>query len=409
MKEIRVGVIGVGDIFVYGHLPAYAKLPEVRLVAMADPSEKSLGRALARIKDSFLREAENFRKTGRSDLAERLIEVMNEVKTYKDYHKMLEKEDIDLVDICTPHKYHEPIAVDSLKAGVHVMVEKPMARTYVEALRIVEAVKESKRLFQLNENYVFAGGFYKVRKLVELGELGEVEYLIVPCSHEGPEWKEWFWNPTVGGGGSLLDLGSHAIGVAWYLVGFNMKPKVVKAEKFIGVSLRIRDRYIAGRYRSIKVEDDAHVLITFEDRDNGSWTTALIEGSWTGPEFECTTIFGTKSYLKVRGIDGKAMIDIVDYVGRKRAIEVPQGNSVILEILNMCKCISSGRRSFLNEELGAEIMAVIDTAYYSEMKGRKAVTLDEFKEFVKRLIDKHGDKASEEFIKMKTKHIISAT
>jgi len=401
MKEIKVGAIGVGDMFIHGHLPAYATLPETRLVALADPSEVALKRALVRIKELFTKEADKFKGEGRDDVAERLIEIVKEIKVYRDYREMLDKEELDLVDVCTPHRYHKPIVIDSLRAGAHVMVEKPMARTYIEALDIVEAVKETDRLFQLNENYIFAGGCYKARKLIELGELGEVEYAVIPCSHDGPEWREWFWSPVIGGGGSLLDLGSHAIGVAWYLIGFNKEPKVVKAEKFVGISLRIKNRYIAGKYRTIEVEDDAHVLVRFEDNEDGSWSTALIEASWSGAELESAVIFGSKGTLKIKGAQGKTLIDITDYVGRKRVLEAPHRNSVVLEIANMCKCILDEEKSLLNEEVGAEIMAIIDAAYYSEIKGRRAVTLDEFKDFAMKLIEKYGAKASDEFIKMK--------
>ena len=408
MKEIRVGAVGVGNIFTHCHLPAYARLPEAKLVAMADPSERSLRRALAAAREAFQSEAERLRGEGRDEEAREMLKAASEIRVYKDYREMLSREEVDLVDICTPHKYHKEIAVEALRAGVNVMVEKPMARTYLEALEIVEAARDSKKLFQLNENYVFAGGFYKVRKLIQAGELGEVCFLIVPCSHEGPEGTEWFWNPELGGGGALLDLGSHAVAVAWYLIGLDRKPELVKAEKFAGVSLRARERYVAGGFKCALVEDDAHVLVKFRGTDD-SWATALIEASWCGPEYECTMAFGSRGSLKVRGAQGKAVVELSDYVGRRRVIEVPQEVSSMdtftYEIAYMCRCVSSGSRSFLNEEVGAEVMAVVDAAYYSEMQGRRAVTLDEFKEFSAKLAERFGDRASDEFIKMKVRHV----
>ncbi|RLE93773.1 MAG: hypothetical protein DRN04_05910 [Thermoprotei archaeon] len=405
MKEVRVGAIGVGGIFTWGHLPAYPKIKEARLVALADPAEKSLKFALKRVKEVFSKEIQHLKETGLDDEADRLSQIVSEIKVYRDYKEMLNKEDLDLADICTPHKYHAPIAVDALKAGVNAMVEKPPARTYIEALKIVEAVKESGKFFQVNENYIFAPVVYLMRKTLETGLLGEIEYLIVPCSHLGPEGKAWFWDSEVGGGGSLLDMGVHAIGIAWYLAGLNKEPVAVKAEKFTGITIRSKYRFIDDYYTRIKVEDDAHVIIRFEDPEDFSQTTALIEGAWSGKEFESIMVFGTKGVLRDVRKDDKVYLEFREYSGSSRLIEVAGAKSPILsEIRYMCKCILTGTKSILNEEYAAEVMAIIDSAYYSEMQGRKTVFLEDFKNFAKKLIEDYGEKASEKFIEMKTKY-----
>jgi len=405
MKEVRVGAIGAGGVFTWGHLPAYPKIKEARLVALADPVETSLKVALKKVKELFSKEIQQLKEAGLDDEADRLSQILSEIKVYRDYREMLSKEDLDLADICTPHKYHAPIAVDVLKAGVNAMVEKPPARTYIEALKIVEAAKESGKLFQVNENYIFASGIYLMRKIIEMGQIGELEYLIVPCSHYGPEGKAWFWDPEVGGGGSLLDMGVHAIGLAWYLVGLNKKPIAVKAEKFTGVTVRSKHRFIDDYYTRIRVEDDAHVLIRFEDPDDFSQTTALIEGAWSGKEFESLMVFGTKGVLRDLRRENKLYLELREYSGLSKTIEVTGAkNTILSEIRYMCKCILTGTKSILNEEYAAEVMAIIDAAYYSEMHGRKTVFLEDFKNFAEKLIEKYGEGASEKFIEMKTSY-----
>jgi len=59
----------------------------------------------------------------------------------------------------------------------------------------------------------------------------------------------------------------------------------------------------------------------------------------------------------------------------------------------------------LNEDIGAEVMAIIDAAYYSEMKSRRAIVIEEFKEFAQKLINEYGKKASEKFLEMKIKNL----
>ena len=407
MKEVNIGSVGVGGIF-QAHLRAYILIPEARIVALADPSEASLKIALKRMKNLYYARIAELKEKGLDDEADRLKSIIEEVRVYKDYRKMLERENLDLVDICTPHKFHKPIAIDALKYGVNVMVEKPMARTYIEALEIVEVVEETGKLFQINENYIFSKGIYKLRKLIDSGILGEVEYLIVPGSHEGPERKEWFWDPDIGGGGSLVDMGCHAIGVAWYLVNLKRKPIAVKAEKFNGITIKAKDRIINGCFREITVEDDAHVLIKFIDEEDSSWTTALIEGSWTGKEYENIKVFGTNALAEIRTTNGEAIIKVSDYLGAERSYRVDIRedfvNTLMYEIRNMCECVLTGKKSLLNEKFGAKVMEIIDAAYYSEMKGRKTVYLEDFEKFIEKFREKYKEKASDEFIKMKVSY-----
>ena len=105
-KEVRVAVVGGGHVSQIAHIPAYRSNKNVRLVAIVDEDQ----RKGERLKDQF-----GFRKY------------------YEDFTVMLEKEDIDAVDICSPNYLHAPMAIAALRSGRHVMCEKPLARNYAEA------------------------------------------------------------------------------------------------------------------------------------------------------------------------------------------------------------------------------------------------------------------------------------
>jgi len=179
VERVKVGVVGAGGIFRGAHLPAYPNVNEARLTCLCDVSKETLKVSEKRMKELFLGRAKKAADEGNADLAERLREDAENVKTYSDLSEMLSKEDLDLVDICTPTKFHSPIAIEALNHGVNVMAEKPMARTYLECLEVVEAVENSKKLYQHNENWLYSPVYYNARKIIESGAIGELQLIFL--------------------------------------------------------------------------------------------------------------------------------------------------------------------------------------------------------------------------------------
>jgi len=115
-EKIRVGIIGCGGIANGKHMPSLSKLDNVEMVAFCDIKEERASKA-----------AKDYGVDG--------------AKTYNDYRKLLEDKNIDVVHVCTPNKSHANITVDALEAGKHVMCEKPMAKTAIDAKRMLDAAK----------------------------------------------------------------------------------------------------------------------------------------------------------------------------------------------------------------------------------------------------------------------------
>jgi len=402
MKRVRVGVAGTGGVFQWGHLPGYPDVEEAWLVALSDVAEETLKRAEGKVQAVYAEKAQEAEKAGNSDLAQRLKEDVGSIKTYPSVTEMLAKEELDLVDVCTPTRYHDPVAIEVLSSGVNVMVEKPMARTYLECLKVVEAVENSKKLYQHNENLLHDPFWYAAKKFIESGAIGEVQLIFIVSAHGGPEWASWFWDPDMAGGGSLLDMGVHAITTSWFLSGFEKKPVLVKAAEPYGIGIRMKTRILRGRFRPVIVEDDAHILVRYEDEKTGAWSTAHLEGSWSHQDSPDTSIIGTNGHMELLTEEGTTFLKITDPKGAVRKIELAKPTWVLGiagEIRNMCNCVLENVKPICDERIGAETTAIVDAAYLSQKRGKRAVTLDEFKKYALKIQESEGERAPDALLK----------
>ena len=413
MRLVKFGVVGAGNIFIGAHLPGYRLCRNAVIKAIADLSEARREYAYHKVIEAYEDKIKKLREAGEDLLAREVKSMMDEFKVYSSYEEMISKEgDLDVVDICLPHRYHVEVAIASLKAGFHTMTEKPMARNYFEALKLVEAVKKTKKYYQYNENWFFDIYHYSLKKILTKGALGEVLFISYPAGHGGPENRTWFWEMEASGGGSLIDNGVHAIGGVWYLLGLEeYTPEAVKSLNPIGISIRIPWRMIRGVPKKVKVEDDAHIAVWFDNVNQGGKASSMIEGSWSYVDAPRFMIVGSMGYLTVEKREGNtAEAKIVSGEG-EYSIEIPVDpfSGFRGEIENMCYSVIDNQKPFSNESVGSEIQAIMDAAYLSEIWGRRKVTMSEFKDFSEDFMKKHGEKAANEFLKMKMKHLIKRT
>jgi predicted dehydrogenase len=315
-QRVRVAAIGTGGIFRGAHCPCYPEIAQMQLVALCDPDKNAQNLAYKRYQS--LVEARIKRANEANDVAtaERLERDLETVQICDDISEVIESVKPDLVDICTQPLLHTPLSIQALEAGIHVMCEKPISRSWLESQRLIEAIKRTGKFYQHNENWLFDPDYYTVKKLVDSGAIGELVAMFLTQAHGGPEGNPKFWDSNYGGGGSLLDNGIHAIGAAWYIAGLHKRPTLVKAAEPFGMSIRMPDRIIDGRYRKVTVDDDAHILIRFEDEKTNAWTTAHVEGSWSEQDSPDTVYIGTTGRIEMRNDeDGKRYAVITDAHG----------------------------------------------------------------------------------------------
>src|ERR1700744_3018677 len=155
-------------------------------------------------------------------------------RIYPDYESMAKAEaarpdGIEAVAIVTPNHVHAGPTYAFLKAGVHVICDKPLTLSLAEGLKMKQAVEKSGRIFALTRNYTGYPLVRRAREMVEAGELGEIrliqveypqDWLTAPAEKAGSKQAEWRVDPArSGAGGALGDIGTHAYNLADFIVG----------------------------------------------------------------------------------------------------------------------------------------------------------------------------------------------
>ena len=211
-----------------------------------------------------------------------------------DYGRMLERDDIHLVDISSSGDTHHEFAVAALEAGKHVLCEKPLANTLAEAEEMAEAARKAKAeagtVSMVCHNYRRVPAVQLAKRLIDRGRLGEIrhwravylqDWLLDPAAP-----MTWRLRQETGGAGPLADLGSHLVDLAHFLVG-PIAEVVGAAETFI----KERPREVANganpQTDRVTVNDAAAFLARFENGAMGTFEASpLVPGRKAKESFE---------------------------------------------------------------------------------------------------------------------------
>lgn len=142
-------------------------------------------------------------------------------KVYTDPAQLLANPDIEAVSIALPNFLHAPTTIAALRAGKHVLLEKPFAMSLSEAEAVVDAAKTSGKIFTVGMNQRFTREAQTVRAICERGELGEIYHAKAYWLRRAgaPKFGTWFLHKKRSGGGALLDIGVHMLDLALSLMG----------------------------------------------------------------------------------------------------------------------------------------------------------------------------------------------
>jgi predicted dehydrogenase len=167
-----MGVIGCGGIAQHAHLPAIRRNAGAELVAVAD---------------------------GFEDLAAKVARRCGLEKSaaFGDYHRLLERDDVDAVAVCASTQFHAECAIAALEAGKHVLVEKPMAVTGDEARAMVAAAEKARRTLMVAYNHTYDLAARCVREMLEAGELGDLLYAEMFFYEDCGAWTAGAYNSTL--------------------------------------------------------------------------------------------------------------------------------------------------------------------------------------------------------------------
>jgi predicted dehydrogenase len=220
---LKVGIIGTGVIFNLNVL-GYLNNPDVEITCLCN-------RTIEKAKDKLKK-----------------FQLNESIPIYSDYKEMIDKEDLDIIEILLPHHLHAEATIYAAKKGIKgISVQKPMALSLEEADSMIKACKESGSILSIYENFVFDPHIQKAKELINndyIGDLSSIRIKIAMGAIGGWEVPEnadkWRLDPNqVGGskGGSpvLLDNGWHAFTLGWWLFGEEIEKVFAWTDKYKGI------------------------------------------------------------------------------------------------------------------------------------------------------------------------------
>ena len=277
-SKIKVGIIGCGSIGSV-HAEHYGKINDVELAALCDVLPEKLGELAGRHKV---------------------------LKTFLDYHRLLADPEIDAVSVCVPNDLHAPIAIDALKAGKHVMLEKPMTLNAELAHEILKARDAAGKVLQLGMVRRQLPESQIIKEMVGNGRLGSIYHIRVKTIRRRgiPGLGSWFTTKARSGGGGLIDIAVHSLDQAMWLAGC-WNPTRVSARVYSKFGSPMQDYHYIAMWAgppdfngTFDVDDYAAGLIRFENR-----ATLSFEAAWAcnAEEESSLELLGTRGGIKAGG------------------------------------------------------------------------------------------------------------
>lgn len=364
MEPLKIGIIGCGGIANGKHMPSIQQLDGVEMVAFCDIIPERAQAA-----------AEKYGAPG--------------AKVYTDYRELLRVPEINNVRILTPNYLHAQMSIDAMRAGKHVMCEKPMAMNYAQAQEMLRVQKETGMLLTIGYQHKFDADVVYAKQEARKGAFGDMYFAKANVIRRRgvPTWGV-FSRLDLQGGGSLIDIGTHALDVVLYLMD-NYEPKMCIGSTYD----KIKNTGLYGNpfghwdVKDYDVEESAFGYVVMK---NGA--TIILETSWAlnttdtaGVRYMvCGSHAGVDNYngvFKINGVcNDKQYITTPDlaaggvsfYDGAKYSPAVEE-QKVFLEAIR-------GRAALVTTPEAAAVVSQILEGIYISARTGKPYMFDETKE-----------------------------
>lgn len=347
MAPLRIALVGAGNI-AGAHLRAYQQVADAEVVAVADIVPERAKAAAERWGIS---------------------------KWFADYREAVEWQAVDAVDICTPHAAHAPVALAALRAGKHVLVEKPMASRLKDAVAMVRAAQQAGKVLFCGIKSRWAPSTQRLKQFIASGVLGDLYFVEIVATRRRGIPGASFTRRATAGGGVVLDLGVYLVDTLLYLLDF---PQPLTCSAFAGGFLgHRRDAVVHGGWHwnpdAFEVEDFGAAFLRFA---NG--VAAVIKVCWAAHTDSLGTSFllGTKGGLKL-GNPPEWFFDCHGYMATA-TLPAPSsdGDGFVQEIRFFVEAVRNGTPPPVRPEEALTVQAVLESIYRSAQRGREvAVTV----------------------------------
>ncbi len=214
-KKFQVAILGAG-LIAPNHAAGFQEVPDLaQVVAVCDINREN---------------AEN-------------LAVMFDARVVTDYHELLADPKIDLIDVLLPHHLHYPVAMETIAAKKHLLLEKPVAVTYQQSMEIYDAAKKAGIYFGVAENTRYIRAYVEAEKIIRSGKLGDITLVrtFLPANERMRLSSDDFWGKKLShGGGTLIDSGPHTFYLLKWLFG-EVKELVAFTSKIYKVDSEVED------------------------------------------------------------------------------------------------------------------------------------------------------------------------
>jgi predicted dehydrogenase len=251
MEKLKIGIVGCGGIANGKHLPAMKRNGNFEIVAFCDIDSKKAEKA-----------KEEYGVKGS--------------KVCTDYRELV-KEELDAVYVLTPNKSHAAISIAAMEAGKHVMCEKPMAKTYEDAKKMVESARRTGKILTIGYQNRYRLDSSYLKRACANGDLGEVYYARAHAVRRRavPTWGV-FLNEEEQGGGPLIDIGTHALDLTlWMMDNYEIESVTGSVYRKLADQKEQGNAFGEWDPQKFTVEDSAFAFIKMK---NGA--TIHLEASW---------------------------------------------------------------------------------------------------------------------------------
>ena len=333
---LKIGLIGAGKIAETFHLPAWAQVAGAKVVALVDP---------------------------RIDVAKKLGQEYEVSNIFSSIENMLDSIKLDAVDICSPHTFHAGHAIRSLEYGLHCIIEKPLTTDTKNARKIALAAKKHGLIVMCAQHQRFRPESILLKSKIDAGELGEIYHVNVEAmaSRGIPvQVANSFTDKRLSGGGPLIDQGSHAIDIAWWLMGCP-SPSSAFAVMHDGTAPKMGTTKNGAEWTVYNIEDFATGIIRF--KDNKSITIRTSYFSNCAKDIFSCEMLGTKG-----GITWPNTVITKPYGNNVRRKKLKVENSSlasVAELSHFTSLIKGTDQAIVPLQQSVELIKMIDGLYES--------------------------------------------
>lgn len=349
MKTLKIGIIGIGVIATTKHIPSLLKRDDIEIKALCDMEPERCEKAK---KDFHL-----------------------DARVYTDYHQLCTDPELDVVHVCTPNPLHCPMTVEALQNGKHVHCEKPMACTYADTRKMIDAANKAGKKLTVGLQWRYNAAPLHMKQMIADGYFGDIYY--VKSQQLRPRRLPAYGvytNKEQNGGGVLMDGGPHSIDLPMWLTD-NYDVASVRGVTFDRMKY-YPDGNDLGPWDpdNFDVEDTAMAMITMKNGMLIYMETAWLINMLQEAPGVTATVAGTKAGADMVGPKFGGSIRVNEYVDGKLTVTSPEvaatENMNEYDINHWIEAIKNDGQPAVLPEQASIVTKVIEAIYESAATGK---------------------------------------